>query len=111
MGSLSAIFAYILAHKEGAISAINTLINFYMATTAPVHTTVPAVAAKGDVPEQPAVVKKPAPEIMELQEFLNATVKPQPPLKIDGWVGTKTRDAIHKGVDILKPYTSMLGAS
>jgi len=108
MGSISSIFAYIFANKDTAIATINTLINMYKATTAPVQTTVPATPESGDVPAMPSITKKKSPEIEELQAFLNLAVKPQPPLAVDGWLGPKTEAAIHQGVEMLKPYLPML---
>lgn len=47
-------------------------------------------------------VKVPSRAIKDLQKLLNAVVKPQPPLDVDGWLGPRTEEAIEAGIAKLK---------
>lgn len=47
-------------------------------------------------------VSVPNAAIKDLQTFLNAVLKIDPPLVVDGWLGPKTDAAIEQGIALLK---------
>ncbi len=47
-------------------------------------------------------VKVPSRAIKDLQALLNIIVRPDPLLKVDGWLGPRTEEAIEAGIAKLK---------
>lgn len=101
--TISKIISFILQDPSKIEATIAAIIKFFKATTAATPTTVPST------PTSSAVEKKPSEVIRDVQKLLNQFVKPQPPLKEDGWMGDKTEAAIKQGLVMLKPYMGMLG--
>ena len=53
-----------------------------------------------EIPE--GAVKVPSRAIKDLQALLNIIVRPDPLLKVDGWLGPRTEEAIEAGIAKLK---------
>lgn len=52
---------------------------------------------------------KPSDTVKTIQRLLNQFVKPNPPLKEDGWLGPKTEAAIQQALQMATPYLTMFG--
>lgn len=50
----------------------------------------------------PGAVAHPSQAIKDLQNLLNAVVKPTPPLEADGWLGPQTEAVIETAIALLK---------
>jgi hypothetical protein len=109
MMSLSSLLALVLSDPKKVTDTVAGLVNMFKATTAAAPVTVPAVPATDTAPAVPAVTKKPSATIKSMQHLLNQVVKPQPPLKEDGWLGDKTEAAIASAIAMAQPYLAMLG--
>jgi hypothetical protein len=78
-----------------AVSMLETAIQSFYAPAKPAAPVAPDSAPKG-------TVASPDEFIRSLQVFLNLAVKPEPPLKEDGWLGPATRAAGLKGIMMFK---------
>ncbi len=86
------------------IKVVKELTGSLKQTTAP----TPSEPMPGTVPP-PQVNRAPSETVRAVQKLLNQFVKPQPPLKEDGWMGAKTEAAIDQALEMAKPYLAMFG--
>jgi hypothetical protein len=85
--------AILTAIGPSLVSLLANTASSFKTTTAP--STAPANPPSGTVPVPDAALK-------DLQTLLNAALKLNPPLKVDGWLGPKTDAAIEQAIAMLK---------